>query len=81
MICIFLGMCQGEIQNYEDNIQEPNERFEICLNRYVESVNENNDPNDGIQNDVQLISRIIDKLKRIELNRDANKLERYLPMS
>ena len=74
-------MCQGEIQNYEDNIQEPNERFEICLNRYVESVNENNDPNDGIQNDVQLISRIIDKLKRIELNRDANKLERYLPMS
>lgn len=74
-------MCQGDIQYYEDNIQEPNERFEICLNRYVESVNENNDPNDGIQNDVQLISRIIDKLKRIELNRDANKLERYLPMS
>ena len=74
-------MCQSDIHYYEDNIQEPNERFEICLNRYVESVNENNDPNDGIQNDVQLISRIIDKLKRIELNRDANKLERYLPMS
>ena len=74
-------MCQGDIQKYEDNIQEPNERFEFCLNRYVESVNENNDPNDGIQNDVQLISRIIDKLKRIELDRAANKLERYLPMS
>ena len=81
MLFVFLGMCQGDIQKYEDNIQEPNERFEFCLNRYVESVNENNDPNDGIQNDVQLISRIIDKLKRIELNRDANKLERYLPMS
>ena len=74
-------MCQSDIHYYEDNIQEPNERFEICLNRYVESVNENNDPNDGIQNDVQLISRIIDKLKRIELDRAANKLERYLPMS
>ena len=81
MVFVFLGMCQGDIQKYEDNIQEPNERFEFCLNRYVESVNENNDPNDGIQNDVQLISRIINKLKRIELNRDANKLERYLPMS
>ena len=81
MLFVFLGMCQSDIHDYEDNIQEPNERFEICLNRYVESVNENNDPNDGIQNDVQLISRIIDKLKRIELNRDANKLERYLPMS
>ena len=81
MVFVFLGMCQGDIQKYEDNIQEPNERFEFCLNRYVESVNENNDPNEGIQNDVQLISRIINKLKRIELNRDANKLERYLPMS
>ena len=81
MLFVFLGMCQSDIHYYEDNIQEPNERFEFCLNRYVESVNENNDPNDGIQNDVQLISRIIDKLKRIELNRDANKLERYLPMS
>ena len=81
MVFIFLGMCQGEIQAFEDDIQNPNDRFEVCLNRYVESVNENNDLNDDIQNDVQLISRIIDKMKRIELYRDANKLERYLPMS
>ena len=74
-------MCQGDIQEFEDNYQEPNERFALCLNRYIESVNENNDPNDDIQNDVQLISQIIDKMKRIELYKAANELERYLPMS